>query len=1012
MSESDHKGISIELNESNFVRGPGYWRFNNSLLKDKDFVEKMNEVLENISKSIEHNPIEKWEFCKLEIRDFCIEYGKEKARKNRNDLLDLLNEVRDIEKQLITNPNNENLQKQLISLKQKIEIIQVNKAKGAQTRARVKWIEEGEKNTRFFCNLEKSRAKKNTITRLEKDTGETIVEQNKLLEEQVSFYKNLYNQKADSNNIAQSINNFIGNVDFPKLTEQEAASCEGLVTLKEASEALAGMKNGSAPGRDGISIEFMKFFWNRVGPLVTDSFVESFTREELSYSQRQGVIILLHKGKDLSREKLSNWRPITLTNTDYKILAKTLTLRLSCVIQKLISEDQVGYLKGRDISTVIRTIDDTLNYINETGKAGYLLALDFSKAFDSVSKQFLQLSFSTFGFGEEFRKWIKILNTGTSSCINHGGWLSESFNVSCGIRQGCPFSPLAFILAVELLAIKIRNCDIKGIDLPIGNTTLKIKQLADDTTLFLKNKEDIKLAEKVLNAFASFSGLQLNNQKTNALRLGSQKHEPDLPYNTVNELKILGIKFKNNTMAKHIEENWADRIKKLQTLIKHWSNRDLSLHGKTVVVKTFLVSQFDFVLKSIGLPQEILQKVNTILYKFIWQRKHSNKKAFEKLKRKTLQNNYENGGLKMIDMIFIQKCYNLQWAGKLYQSNQENWSLIPRWHLAKILSEKGVFEMNCNSKQAKKIDCIKNAFWREVITTYLDTKSPTLQDEVNESNFTSLILYNNNLIKFKNKVLFFEHWKKRGIEKVRDVINFENNRLNTLDEIQSKLTQNRAVTIFEYNALINALPQTWKNWINENNRHQNIDFSIECEALVFNNKPRMIKKYLKDKEEENTPNAYYFWQRKLGVTIDKQVWSMPREATKEVRLLEMQWKIIHNLYPTNILLQKMKVCDTNKCSYCPEEVDFLEHFFYNCQYVKRLWSFVENKLSGELGKHISLSLVDVLFGIRRVYLSMSEVKYINLIVLLGKMSISIAKKTRMFNPIEIVLDQHLSLIHI
>ena len=93
----------------------------------------------------------------------------------------------------------------------------------------------------------------------------------------------------------------------------------------------------------------------------------------------------------------------------------------------------------------------------------------------------------------------------------------------------------------------------------------------------------------MINTFASFSGLKLNNHKTNALRLGSQKHEPDLPYNTVNELKILGIKFKNNTMAKHIEENWSDRIKKLQTLVKQWSNRDLRLHGKTVVVKTFLV---------------------------------------------------------------------------------------------------------------------------------------------------------------------------------------------------------------------------------------------------------------------------------------------------------------------------------------------------------------------------------------------------------------------------------------
>ena len=102
-------------------------------------------------------------------------------------------------------------------------------------------------------------------------------------------------------------------------------------------------------------------------------------------------------------------------------------------------------------------------------------------------------TFKVFGFGPEFQKWVKILTSNSQSSIIHGGWLSDSFDVECGIRQGCPFSPLAFILAVELLAIKIRNSDILGIKAPINNNTrdefIKIKQLADDTTLFRQTKE-------------------------------------------------------------------------------------------------------------------------------------------------------------------------------------------------------------------------------------------------------------------------------------------------------------------------------------------------------------------------------------------------------------------------------------------------------------------------------------------------------------------------------------------
>ena len=90
------------------------------------------------------------------------------------------------------------------------------------------------------------------------------------------------------------------------------------------------------------------------------------------------------------------------------------------------------------------------------------MAVNYTKAFDSISKSFLLQAFKVFGFGDDFIKWVTILTKDNRSSINHGGWISESFDINCGIRQGCPFSPLAFVLAVELLAIKIRNSSIVG----------------------------------------------------------------------------------------------------------------------------------------------------------------------------------------------------------------------------------------------------------------------------------------------------------------------------------------------------------------------------------------------------------------------------------------------------------------------------------------------------------------------------------------------------------------------
>ena len=84
------------------------------------------------------------------------------------------------------------------------------------------------------------------------------------------------------------------------------------------------MKNNcSSPGLDGLTTAWYKVFWTHVGPLLLASLNEAFENGSLSISQRRAIIVLIHKGKGLSRDELQNWRPISLTNTDYKILAKT-----------------------------------------------------------------------------------------------------------------------------------------------------------------------------------------------------------------------------------------------------------------------------------------------------------------------------------------------------------------------------------------------------------------------------------------------------------------------------------------------------------------------------------------------------------------------------------------------------------------------------------------------------------------------------------------------------------------
>ena len=140
----------------------------------------------------------------------------------------------------------------------------------------------------------------------------------------------------------------------------------------------------------------------------------------------------------------------------------------------------------------------------------------------------------------------------TKGCVNYCGWLSDFFSVDSGILQGCPFPPLAFVLAIELLAIKIRDVqNIKGIrnwslnNVPYIEDIIKIALYADDITLFLNDENDMRHALNVILEFSIFSGLKVNKTKAHAMWPGSNKNRTDtfFGFNWKKKLKSLGVYF-------------------------------------------------------------------------------------------------------------------------------------------------------------------------------------------------------------------------------------------------------------------------------------------------------------------------------------------------------------------------------------------------------------------------------------------------------------------------------------
>ena len=163
----------------------------------------------------------------------------------------------------------------------------------------------------------------NRINSLKSNDGTRLKDTTDILHESVKFYKTLYT--SDEIN-KSSINDYLNNIEVPSLSQDDKCVCEGQVTNDECVKVIKELSINKSPGYDGLPSEFYKVMWYVVGPHVLKSYEEAFINGELGTTHKQSVLSLIFKKGD--REELKNYRPISLSNYDYKILAFVLARRL------------------------------------------------------------------------------------------------------------------------------------------------------------------------------------------------------------------------------------------------------------------------------------------------------------------------------------------------------------------------------------------------------------------------------------------------------------------------------------------------------------------------------------------------------------------------------------------------------------------------------------------------------------------------------------------------------------
>ena len=256
---SDHSPIELSLQFVNQVRGSGTWKFNNSLLNDEHYANLVRNCIKDTLSQYEVensdtdelvysiNPQLLWETIKVMVRGVTISYSSFK-KKERNQLE---NELERKLEELYCKSDDVSENEEIRYTEHTLRELREEKVKGIIMRAKVKWKVEGEKSSKYFCNLEKRHYIEKIISKIEVD-GHEITDIQKILEAQKTYYENLYS--THNTTIEQShVKEFFDdrNPFIDKLNEEESNEMEGNITLNECSNILKSMGNGKSPGLDG-----------------------------------------------------------------------------------------------------------------------------------------------------------------------------------------------------------------------------------------------------------------------------------------------------------------------------------------------------------------------------------------------------------------------------------------------------------------------------------------------------------------------------------------------------------------------------------------------------------------------------------------------------------------------------------------------------------------------------------------------------------------------------------------